>query len=196
MDTLVSIDEVGLGRRLRIGDLARVSQKSARALRLYEGMGLLGSHRTVGGHRYYSEHALTRLTWIDKLQALGFSLPRIRELLDALQGANTGPEAMDRIREIYEEKLAETRAQVEILQTLAGELEDSLRYLDGCQVCDPGHVLNACAACDQPHAVDPPTLILGIHRQGEGPEGVAGSEAFAGPEASLGSGESEESGDS
>lgn len=133
-------------------------------------MGLLGAQRTEGGHRFYSDDALVRLTWIDKLQALGFSLPRIRELLDGMHDASTAPQAMDRIRSIYREKLEETRMQIHVLETLAHELEESLRYLDGCQSCDPHHLIAACAACEQPHVVEPPTLISGMHHAGEGGE--------------------------
>src|SRR5262245_15292624 len=87
---------------LKTADLARLADKSTRAVRLYEEMGLLGSVvRTEGGHRLYDERALIRLTWIDKLQLLGFSLPQIRELLAELEDAEKGPAAMSKVREIF-----------------------------------------------------------------------------------------------
>lgn len=149
---------------LRIGDLARLAEKSTRAVRLYEEMGLLGAVvRTEGGHRLYGEEALVRMSWIDKLQLLGFSLPQIRELLEELHDAEKGPAAMARVRQIFRTKLEETQAQIKSLNALAGELSDSLTYLESCSVCEPSTLLNACTACDHPHPVEPPTLITGIH---------------------------------
>ena len=65
----------------RIGDLAKRINKSTRALRLYEEMNLLGSvTRNEGGQRIYEEEVFARLTWIEKLQSLGFSLLQIQSL--------------------------------------------------------------------------------------------------------------------
>src|SRR5215472_16055696 len=128
----------GSSTHLKIGDLARLAEKSTRAVRLYEEMGLLGDvYRTDGGHRLYDEKALLRLSWIDKLQLLGFSLPQIRELLSELEDAEHGPAAMSKVRDIFREKLEETQAQIKALSSLAGELQDSLRYLESCSICEP-----------------------------------------------------------
>lgn len=154
---------------LKIGDLARLADKSTRAVRLYEEMGLLGSVvRTEGGHRLYDERALMRMTWIDKLQLLGFSLPQIRELLSELEDAEKGPVAMSKVRDIFRSKLEETQAQMKAMASLAGELEDSLRYLESCNVCEPSTLLRTCGECNLPHAVDAPTLISGLHSCGHG----------------------------
>ena len=132
-------------------------------------MGLLGPmHRTEGGHRVYGEDALIRLGWIDKLQVLGMSLQDIKRFLDELEDRGSGPAAMDRVRGMFESKLAEVRAQIEALQTISQELTEGLEYLEACHTCCPTHDLVACRACDQDHAIDPPLLITGIHRQGEG----------------------------
>lgn len=153
--------------QLKIGDLARLADRSTRAVRLYEEMGLLGAVvRTEGGHRLYDETALVRMSWIDKLQLLGFSLPRIRELLGELEEARHGPAAMEKVRRIFREKLEETQAQMKALASLAGEIEDSLRYLESCTSCGPSTLLNACPECERPHAVEPPTLIAGMHTCG------------------------------
>lgn len=152
---------------VKIGDLARIAEKSTRAVRLYEEMGLLGSVvRTEGGHRLYDERALLRLAWIDKLQLLGFSLPQIRELLAELEDVERGPAAMSKVREIFHAKLEDTRAQLKALSSLAGELEDSLRYLESCNVCEPSTLLASCEECHLPHPVTAPTLIAGLHSCG------------------------------
>lgn len=153
---------------LRIGDLAKRVGKSTRAVRLYEGLGLLGpKHRTEGGHRLYGDDALVRLGWIDKLQVLGMSLQEIKGFLDELQDRGTGPEAMTRVRKMFEAKLADVQRQIEAFQTLGRELQDGLEYLETCHACSPTTDFHACQACDHDHAIEEPPLITGIHRRGE-----------------------------
>ena len=70
---------------LRIGELAKKTGKTTRALRLYEELGLLvPSARTEGGFRLYHEANAERVFWIGKLQDLGFTLPQIQNLLSTL----------------------------------------------------------------------------------------------------------------
>lgn len=152
----------------RIGDLARRSHKSARAVRLYEEKGLLGrALRTEGGHRIYSEAALERLAWIDKLKILGLSLADIRAFLDELAEANTAPDAMARARGMFSKKLDEVRTQIAALRELEMELHDGVAYLDACQGCAPSTQPTACSSCGQPHPVEAPPIVLGLH-QAEG----------------------------
>lgn len=153
----------------RIGDLAKTVGKSTRALRLYEGMGLLGpKHRTEGGHRVYGPDALARLGWIDKLQVLGLSLQQIKDFLDELEGGRSGPSAMTRVRGMFDAKLKEVSIQIGALQTLRTELSAGLEYLEACHGCCPTTDLGACRSCDQDHAIEAPLLITGIHRKGQG----------------------------
>ena len=166
MDNLVNIPE---GRALRIGDLAKRAQRSARAVRLYEGMGLLGpALRTEGGHRLYDQAALVRLGWIDRLQTLGLSLTEIRGFLDDLESAQRGPAAMERARLMFEAKLNEVRSQIAGLRALESELEDGLTYLASCTTCAPETEYVVCKHCDRPHEIEAPVLIAGIHHSGEG----------------------------
>lgn len=154
---------------LKIGDLARRVNRSARALRLYEDMGLLGpAVRTEGGHRLYSNDAVLRLQWIDRLQLLGLSLPEIRSFLERLQDADTGPTAMAEVHALFERKLASVRHQIECLQAVEGDLVDGLAYLETCHDCRSPTGIDHCKSCEQTHAVSEPLLIRGIYRNGEG----------------------------
>lgn len=158
---------VGPAARLKIGDLARQSDKSPRALRLYENMGLLGpAIRTEGGHRLYSQDALVRLQWIDRLQLLGLSLTEIRDFLAELEHSETGARAMYRVDHLFRTKLEEVRRQLAALTAVEQELQESLRYLDSCHGCPTHGGIEECRSCAQPHAVDEPVLISGIHRNG------------------------------
>lgn len=166
MDPVISIDRTKA--TLRIGDLAKRAEKSTRAVRLYEDMGLLGpAVRTEGGHRLYTNAALVRLSWIDKLQLLGFSLHEIRTFLDDLEAAGQGPKAMEKVRSMFEAKHDEVRAQIQALESLSDELTEGIQYLTTCTTsCEPHTLLHACKACDHEHSIEPPMLITGIHEGG------------------------------
>ncbi|GAA0947156.1 MerR family transcriptional regulator [Actinocorallia libanotica] len=56
---------------MRIGDLAKRSGVSVRALRYYEEQRLLESTRTPGGQRSYPEEAVDRVRFIQQLYAAG-----------------------------------------------------------------------------------------------------------------------------
>lgn len=168
-DVLPIVRQPAKEASLRIGDIARLAKKSTRAMRLYEEMNLLGDVvRTDGGHRLYSDDALLRVAWIDKLQALGFSLTQIREMLSEWSSARQAPKAMGRVREIFQEKLEHTRAQLETLHALADELTESLAYLESCgSICEPATVIQECNSCERPHPIArEPGLVAGFHTCG------------------------------
>ena len=85
-------------RRMKIGELARKTGKTVRALHLYEEMGLLKPGRSEGGFRLYGPDELARVYWIGKLQKMGFKLAQIQSLLDAVERSRTAPSAMDACR--------------------------------------------------------------------------------------------------
>src|SRR3712207_7757414 len=67
----------------KVGELARRTGLSVRALRYYDGIELLSpSRRSEGGHRLYTAEDVVRLQRIKSLRALGFTLREIREYLD------------------------------------------------------------------------------------------------------------------
>ncbi len=149
---------------LQVGDLARVAGKTVRAIHLYEELGLLKPHaRSKGRYRLFSRDAITRVRWIGKLQSLGLSLPAIQSIVREWEASPSAPGAMAKMREVYRQKLAETREQLRHLEALEAELAESLRYLEACDVCDPERLLNACACCDM-HDQDrqPPELVAGF----------------------------------
>src|SRR5256885_5193333 len=93
----------------RIGALARLSGKTVRAIHLYEELGLLvPATRSSGGFRLYEPAAVDRLRWIDLLHGLGFSLHEMRDVVQNWWGAELGPQAMGRLRGIFQRKLEET----------------------------------------------------------------------------------------
>jgi DNA-binding transcriptional MerR regulator len=66
---------------VRIGVLAERAGVSVRSLRYYEEQGLLASARSAGGQRHYTEDALERVRFLQRLYAAGLSSRTIAELL-------------------------------------------------------------------------------------------------------------------
>jgi len=149
---------------LRIGDLARLSGKTVRAIHLYEELGLLRpATRSSGGFRLYESGAVGRLRWIDLLHGLGFSLHDMRDLLESWWGAELGPEAMARLRTLFQRKLAETREAVLLHQQLERELTEGLAYLETCGTCESTAAVQGCVRCTQDHGMkEEPALLAGI----------------------------------
>jgi DNA-binding transcriptional MerR regulator len=156
-----------LEKPLRVGELARRTGKTVRALHLYEELGLLQPiHRSKGGFRLYAPSAVQRVEWIQKLQDAGFSLQQLQQLRGMVESADVAQLAMTQVREIFEERLAETRAQIAKLAQLEKELQASLSYLDGCKTCEPVHQTGECGTCNHHghDGVQQPILVAGIHR--------------------------------
>jgi DNA-binding transcriptional MerR regulator len=134
---------------MQVGDLARESGKTVRAIHLYEELELLiPAARSKGRYRLYGRDALMRIRWIGKLQDMGFSLTDIQTIVKDWQESGSAPRAMVKMREVYKSRLAQTRDHIRKLESLKTELESSLVYLDTCEVCDPERLLTACRACD------------------------------------------------
>lgn len=149
---------------MQIGDLARETRKTVRAIHLYEELGLLSpAARSKGRFRLYSRDALLRIRWIGKLKEMGFSLGDIQLIVRQWERVESAPGAMKRMREVYERKLEDTREQKLRLEALEHELQASLDYLDTCDVCDPQRLLSACECCDlHDKETDVPELVLGF----------------------------------
>ena len=150
---------------LRIGDLARRTGKTVRALHLYEELGLLQpSTRSSGGFRLYEENAVDRVRWIDLLHHLGFSLQDMRQVITGWWNAELGPAAMNELRGLFERKLAQTRDLVERYRQLETELEQGLQYLETCRACATPHTaVDGCVGCNQDHGMkEEPALLAGI----------------------------------
>src|SRR6187549_2381072 len=80
---------------MQVGDLARESGKTVRAIHLYEQLELLKpAARSKGRYRLYGPEALVRIRWIGKLQDLGFSLTDIKAIVRDVEQHGSASSAM------------------------------------------------------------------------------------------------------
>jgi len=158
---VVSEDEL-----IQVGELAKATGKTVRAIHLYEELGLVRAHeRSKGRYRLFAPDALLRVRWIVKLQGLGLSLSEIQGLVREQDGSGSAPIAAQKLRGLYAEKLAETKKKLEELRELHAELEASLAFLSGCHsACESAVPVHSCPTCERnperPHA---PELVAGVH---------------------------------
>jgi len=114
---------------VRIGELARVTGASPRALRHYEEAGLIDSRRAANGYRVYDEGTVTRVRNIRHLLAGGLTLDDVHVFLPCLDGDITaGPMsakglqvALGRLA-VIDERIA---AQVAVRERLAAALREA-----------------------------------------------------------------------
>lgn len=154
----------GRAQLLRVGDLAKATGKTVRAIHLYEELGLLRpATRSSGGFRLYEPAAVERVRWIDLLHGLGFSLQEMGEVLRSWWTAEEGPDAMADLRALFSRKLEDTREAVRRHQELERELEEGLRYLETCRECATPGTVQTCVHCQQDHgSAHDPALVTGI----------------------------------
>jgi MerR family copper efflux transcriptional regulator len=141
----------GASQLLRVGDLAKMTGKTVRAIHHYEELGLIEPvGRSKGHYRLFDPETPVRIRWISKLQSLGVSLGEIRALVRSRQASPSALQAAGQLRRMYEEKLVEVRNRLSELTALEHELQASLSYLDACGTsCAPELGPTDCAQCDR-----------------------------------------------
>lgn len=113
---------------MHIGGVSKRIGLTPDAIRFYERNALLPKPpRTQGGFRQYGESDVETLTFIRRVQGLGFTLSEIRGLLN-LRGSRLQPCAPVRGR--LEAKLADVRRKLADLRGLERELRLALRSCD------------------------------------------------------------------
>lgn len=109
---------------MQIGEVARETGLTVDAIRFYERRGLLREPvRSDGGFRLYVDTDVSALRFIRRMQALGFSLEEIGELLALRSGAQPCAE----MRDMLSAKLSGVRTKLDQLQALQRDLAGALR---------------------------------------------------------------------
>ena len=117
---------------MNIGEAARASGMSAKTIRYYETAGLIATaERTGGGYRVYTQADMHVLRFIKRARDLGFSIGRIRRLLDLWQDKSRASRdvkrlALDHIADIAA-KIAGMSTVNDAVQELADKCEGNDR---------------------------------------------------------------------
>jgi DNA-binding transcriptional MerR regulator len=151
------------GKLYKIGDLARLVEKTPRAIRLYEERGLLTPRsRTCGGFRLYGPEALARIKWVDQLQTLGLSLNSIATLLNSLCDGRQGKLVVNDLQTLFEKSIQSIQKKIQELESLKQELSQTLLFYEDCKNCVATHLPDACHDCVNTDRDDLPELVLGL----------------------------------
>lgn len=117
---------------LFIGDLARRLGVSAKAIRHYESLGLLGEpRRSEAGYRLYGESDEARLRFVLAAKALGLTLAEIRDIVGVWDG---GDRPCGHVSRILEEKLVALDKRIAEFTRFRDELRAYKAQVDAAQV--------------------------------------------------------------
>jgi DNA-binding transcriptional MerR regulator len=125
-----------MDQRWSVGELARASGLTVRALHHYDEIGLLcPSERTASGHRRYTEADLRRLYRVRALRQLGLPLGEIAKVLaDSVDDLTT-------MRELLVAQLGELAAHGERIGRLKEQIRGLLDQIDDSTMPGPNHFL-------------------------------------------------------
>jgi Cu(I)-responsive transcriptional regulator len=102
---------------VNIGKAARQSGVSAKMLRHYESLGLLGKvTRSEGGYRLYSAADVHTLRFIKRCRDLGFSMAEIGELVGLWQNKRRASANVKKIAQKHMDELSERIAAMQAMQ--------------------------------------------------------------------------------
>lgn len=152
---------------MRVGDLARATGLTVRALHHYDELGLVTpSARTPAGHRDYSDEDVRRLYQVVALRRLGLPLEQVKALLD---GAAYDP------RETLRRQLAESDRRLAAETDLRTRLAHLLDVLDRGDEPTTDDLLRAVEATTMAERYYTPEQLEDLARRRDelGPEGMA-----------------------
>lgn len=104
---------------MAIGELSRRTGVNIETVRYYERIGLLGAPARIGRYRRYRPEDERRLTFVRRSRDLGFSLEKVRALLEL---ADHRERCCGKVRELALDHLAEVKRKVADLKRLEGVL--------------------------------------------------------------------------
>lgn len=113
---------------LTIGKLAKQAGVGIDTVRFYERAGLLPrAQRTASGYRLYAEQDASRLRFIRRAKALGFSLDEIAELLQL----STGKGGRASVRKLAQHRLGDLDRKLQEMTAMRDALSQLVRRCSG-----------------------------------------------------------------
>lgn len=142
--TLLSSPDQGLA--MKIGELAQRSQVGIDTVRYYERQGLLPEpRRQASGYRNYAGEDVSRLRFVRRAKALGFTLQEIRDLLEL---SSRSHDDMAGMKSAATTKLADIERKIIELQRIRDGLSELVASCPGHGSLDQCPILDALARED------------------------------------------------
>ncbi len=114
---------------VNIGDAARASGVSAKMVRHYESLGLLGAvARTDSGYRQYSAADIHTLRFIKRARDLGFSMAEIGNLVGLLHDQ---ARASSEVKRVAQQHLIELENRIQAMQDMRRTLQKLVQSCQG-----------------------------------------------------------------
>jgi MerR family copper efflux transcriptional regulator len=131
---------------MKIGELARRGQVAIDTVRYYERQGLLPEPlRQASGYRHYRQQDVTRLRFVRRAKALGFTLQEIRELLELSRHRG---DDMAELKMAATQKLLDMENKINELQRIRDGLQELIAACPGHGTLDQCPILSALAGED------------------------------------------------
>lgn len=110
-----------------IGEIAKLTGATPKAIRLYENLGLIPVPNRKGKYRVYTENDVGMVRLIKDAQRLGFKLSDLKELLDEEVTCQDFP--WDKAALLIQKKIETNREEIKRLQALNTGLHDFLNVI-------------------------------------------------------------------
>ena len=123
-----------MANQYTIGQMARAGDCKVQTIRYYEQIGLIPVPlRTQGNQRIYTQAHYDRLRFIRHSRELGFSLKRIRQILELSDNSDNSCATVD---QVTREHLHEVESKIQRLYSLKKELQRMLAECAGDRVSE------------------------------------------------------------
>ena len=107
--------------RYLIGQVAKMTGASCKAIRHYESIGLIPKPARRGNYRIYSELEIFLIHMCKHSQSVGFTLAEVKQLIDKRIKSKTFP--LDFANQLFDKKKTELQQRVRAIQEIEAQLD-------------------------------------------------------------------------